>query len=418
MMNRLQSGKQIKFFCFLCCLVYFASYLTRLNYAACLAEIQRSLGISKSLAGLPVTGCFVTYGIGQLLCGFLGDKIKPRKMIFTGLVSTSLCNLLAALFPRMEIIIPLWCLNGFFQAMLWPPLVRIMAEALDEEGYKKCCVQVSVASSAGMIAVYVLAPACIRLSGWQLAFLLPAIFGIASAFIWTISIRKMQADGSNAISALYMEVGNENSVKLSSLFIKASLIPILLAIILHGILRDGITTWMPAYITDTFGLSTSLSILTTSILPIFSIFSIMIASSLLQRLKNELLTAALLFACGTVSCFVLLPVYNSAPIPSVAMMTLITGSMYGINLMLISRVPRHFARFGRVATISGILNASTYIGSSLSTAASGAVSDRFGWHAVIAVWTVTALAGTLILAFTFRKWGSFCGQDGEASEDG
>ena len=91
MINRLTSGRKIRFLCFLCCLVYFVSYLTRLNYAACLAEIQRSLGISKSLAGLPVTGCFITYGIGQLLCGFLGDRFHPRNMIFTGLASTSVC---------------------------------------------------------------------------------------------------------------------------------------------------------------------------------------------------------------------------------------------------------------------------------------------------------------------------------------
>ena len=133
---------------------------------------------------------------------------------------------------------------------------------------------------------------------------------------------------------------------------------------------------------------------TTAVLPIFSIFSIIIASSLLQKLKNELLTAALLFACAALSCFILLPVYNTAPTLSVTMMTLITGSMYGINLMLISRVPRHFARFGRVATISGILNASTYIGSSLSTAASGAISDHYGWHATISVWAVTCLLYT------------------------
>ena len=152
-------------------------------------------------------------------------------MIFTGLAATSLCNLLAALFPRMEVIIPLWCLNGFFQSMLWPPLVRIMAEALDEEGYKKCCVQVSVASSAGMIAVYVLAPACIRFSGWQLAFLLPAFFGIASAFVWTISIRKMQADGTNAISALYLEVGNRKSSKAFLPGYPVSTVPILFLVL-------------------------------------------------------------------------------------------------------------------------------------------------------------------------------------------
>ena len=187
MINRLTSRRDIRFLSFLCCLVYFVSYLTRLNYAACLAEVQRSLNISKSLAGLPVTGCFITYGIGQLLCGFMGDRFHPRDMIFTGLTATSVCNLLAALFPRIEVIIPIWCFNGFFQSMLWPPLVRVMAEGLDEEHYKKCCVQVSVASSAGMIAVYVLAPVCIFISGWRLAFIFPGLLGIATAFFWLLS---------------------------------------------------------------------------------------------------------------------------------------------------------------------------------------------------------------------------------------
>ncbi len=407
MINRLTSGRKIRFLCFLCCLVYFVSYLTRLNYAACLAEIQRSLGISKSLAGLPVTGCFITYGIGQLLCGFLGDRFHPRNMIFTGLASTSVCNLLAALFPRIEIIIPLWCLNGFFQSMLWPPLVRVMAEALDENHYKKCCVQVSVAASAGMIAVYVLAPVCILVSGWRLAFLIPAVPGLGTAFFWFVSFIRLASGGTNTISALNVEMSRDSTIKLPALFLQASLIPILLSIILHGILRDGITTWMPAYITETFGLSTSLSILTTAVLPVFSIFSITIASWLLQRLHNELFTAGILFGAGTLSSLLLLPFYNSMPVFSITMMTLITGCMYGINLLLISRVPRHFARFGRVATVSGILNASTYIGSSLSTYAFGAVSEHFGWFSTIFIWVLVALGGTLLCFFTFRKWGRF-----------
>lgn len=408
MINRITDRRRIRFLCFLCCLVYFISYLTRLNYAACLAEIQRSLQISKGLASLPVTGCFITYGIGQLLCGFLGDKLNPRKMIFAGLSATSLCNLLAALFPRMEVIIALWCLNGFFQSMLWPPLVRIMAESLDAENYQKCCVKVSVAASAGMITVYVLSPICIRFAGWQLAFLLPAVLGIAAALFWSVSINRLRADGTNTISALYVEASEEHSVKITRLFWQASLLPILLSIILHGALRDGITTWMPAYITETFGLSTSLSILTTAVLPIFSIFSIMITSALLLKLKNELFTAALLFAAATLACFALLPVYNSVPILSVALMTWITGCMYGINLMLISHVPRHFAKFGRTATISGILNASTYIGSALSTYAFGAVSERFGWLFAIVIWGAVSLFGTLLLLGCFRKWTRFC----------
>ena len=40
----------------------------RLNYTACLVEIQRVFDISKSQAGLPITGSFLVYGVGQLLC--------------------------------------------------------------------------------------------------------------------------------------------------------------------------------------------------------------------------------------------------------------------------------------------------------------------------------------------------------------
>ena len=75
----LATGRQRNAFCFLCCLVYFMSYLTRMNYAACLAEIQDSLGLAKSIVSLPVTGSFLTYGIGQLLCGFLGTVFLRGK---------------------------------------------------------------------------------------------------------------------------------------------------------------------------------------------------------------------------------------------------------------------------------------------------------------------------------------------------
>ena len=37
---------------------------------------------------------------------------------------------------------------------------------------------------------------------------------------------------------------------------------IMLAIMMQGILRDGITTWMPSYISETFHLASSVSILT------------------------------------------------------------------------------------------------------------------------------------------------------------
>ena len=98
----------------------------------------------------------------------------------------------------------------------------------------------------------------------------------------------------------------------------------------------------------------------------------------------------------------------------VVLMTLTAGCMYGINLFLISRLPAHFSRFGKVATVSGILNASTYVGSSLSAWLFGMISDLSGWIAVISVWIVIALGGMLICLAFFRKWRSFQAEESKA----
>lgn len=408
MIKRLTSPRQMKFFCFLCCFVYFMSYLTRLNYAACMVEIQRALGLGKDIAGLPVTVCFLSYGTGQLICGFLGDKYSPYKMIQAGMIGTVVCNLLVVFFARIDVIILLWCINGFFQSMLWPPLVRLMAEALTEKWYKHCCVLVTLSSSAATIVIYVLSPVCIGLMGWKSVFALPAVLCFFSAFLWAGGIRKLWPIGQKEEISKIKETEEKENTQFILLFRDAPLVLILAVIILQGTLRDGITTWMPVYMTEVFGMSSSRSILVTSALPVFSMFSTLAASLLFYRLKNEIFTSAVLFGAGAFACIAMLPAYDSFPMLCIAMMTLVVGCMYGVNLMLISHVPGHFAGYGKVSSISGILNAAIYIGSSVSTYGFGAVAENAGWRCVVIIWIAAALAGMIFLLWGKGRWQRFC----------
>ena len=66
-------GKQAAWLFGLCFLVYFSTYLGRLNYSASLAEMIRSENMDKGAAGLIGTLFFLSYGMGQLVSGFLGD---------------------------------------------------------------------------------------------------------------------------------------------------------------------------------------------------------------------------------------------------------------------------------------------------------------------------------------------------------
>ena len=415
MLTRLTTEKQMKFLCFLCCLAYFMSYLTRLNYAACMVELQDVLQITKSVAGLPVTACFLSYGFGQIICGVLGDRFRPQMMIFAGLAGACCCNLLVACFPRMELIVPVWCANGFFQAMLWPPMVRIMAECMNDKWYKNSCVLVSMASSGATIAIYLVTPVCIQVSGWRAAFFLPAALGILAALFWYGNTRKLEvgnrtvpeAEGAGNPGAAEGEKCDGKHSLFVQLIVDAPLLLILLAIILQGMLRDGITTWMPVYMSETFGMSNAKSILSAAALPLFSVFSVLLASLLLDRLKSEVFTAACLFGLGALSGIAMLAAFDSLPVLCILMMTLITGCAHGINLMLISRVPRYFTRYGKVSSVSGILNSATYVGSSLSTYGFGVVAEQAGWMQVVVIWIAVCAAGMCVMLLARKKWAVF-----------
>lgn len=389
----------------LCCVVYFTSYLTRHNYAAALAEIVQEMSITKEQGSFALTGMFITYGVGQLLSGWLGDKFSPRWVIFAGMMATSLCNLGMGMLSNIGSMTVLWCVNGFSQALLWPPLVRVMAENLNDSDYCKASLWVSIAASFGSIGVYLLVPGCIALSGWRTSFFVPALLGVIIAFIWLIvepgyeSLQKK--------NKVKLELRGENSFSIGKIIWISGLIPIMGGIILQGMLRDGITTWMPTYITETYHLQTGASILTTVLLPIFSVVSISAASWLQVQVKNDLTASALLFGMASVCGGVLYFFGGLGAGISVVCMMLITGCMHGINLLLISRLPAFFAKYKCVSTISGILNTFTYIGSAVSTYGFAFLSEKRGWNFTIGLWVIIALSGTICCGTSIWHWKKF-----------
>lgn len=391
----------------LCCLVYFASYLTRNNYSAALAEIIADLSLSKELASLAVTGNFITYGAGQLLSGVLGDKVSPRRVIAFGLIATSFANAAVAVSSSIAVMTLLWWANGFFQSMLWPPLVRIMAQKLSREEYGPACVLVSGASSVGTITVYLVVPACIWLANWRFSFLLAAASGLLSVGIWLWGTRSMGLDTLACCAASAVQLPLRDHPSIPRLLLMAGLLPVLPAIIAQGILRNGLITWAPTFLVENYHLKSSTSILTSVLLPIFSIFSVALTQRLLSKLGNEIYTGAVVFALGFAAAGALALPFHLGAAVSVFLIAVITGCMYGVNLVLSTHVPAYFGPYGCVSTMSGILNALTYLGSALSTYGIAAVSSRMGWSVTMVLWAGIALAGTLLCGLAARRWGNF-----------
>ena len=180
-------------------------------------------------------------------------------------------------------------------------------------------------------------------------------------------------------------------------------LPVVLIIVLQGIMRDGVTTWMPVYIDDVYHLGASISILSTAVLPVISILSLSAASWIHTKAGDEFRGSAIVWAIAGACVLPLIFLYASQAALSVVLMSVLTGCMHGVNLMLICVYPSRFVDTPYMSTISGVLNAFTYVGASISNYGFAALSERFGWGVTIIFWGGVVLCGLLLSLYCVRK---------------
>ncbi len=376
-------------------LTYFVSYLTRINYGAVISEMESATGFSKQLLSMALTGSFITYGIGQILSGFLGDKIPPKKLVLIGLLITTAMNLTLPFCNSPWLMTAVWSINGLAQAFMWPPIVKLLVALFSKARYSKSVVRVSWGSTFGTIIVYLLSPVVIKFFSWKGVFFFSAFFGIAMIILW----QSFCPNISPQKKTYHTATTSETKVFTPILFIVG------LAIIICGMLRDGVATWTPSLISESFNLSNASGILSGTVLPIFSMICYEIALTLYRkRFTNPIVCGGILFLISALSSVVLnLSLYKSA-ILSVISISLLNGAMHGVSLMLTSMLPAFYAASGKVSTISGILNSFIYIGSAVSTYGIALLTEHFNWNITIIIWLVLSLLGITICFGTATPW--------------
>ena len=189
---KINDKKYVRMLFMLCWVVYFSTYIGRLNYSASLSEIILSEGFTKSQAGMIGTGFFLAYGGGQFVSGFLGDWLAPKKMVFTGLFVSSLCNLMMAVSKSSVMMAAVWCVNGLFQAFIWSPMIRLMFEYYKTETRMRACVSLNSSVPIGTMAAYGITAAVIWMSGWRMMFLLAGVVLFVISLVWLVGMGRME----------------------------------------------------------------------------------------------------------------------------------------------------------------------------------------------------------------------------------
>ena len=411
----------------LSCAVYFTSYLTRKAYEASILAICDETGLARTAAGLAGTATVALYGGGQFVTGLMADRFNPCRIVLAALLLTAACNLaLPFAVGSVAALVALQAVNGFAQAMFWPPLVKILANSLSKERYNGAVFVVNVAANIAIIAIFALVAGCVRFAGWRLSFWIVAGMALAMAVawgqlcsggFWSRVLESANPESRIPTAKPETRIPNPDSALRPSTFQPFNfstaiwLLPIALAIVCMGIMRDGIEVWAPSIISDLYGLSTSSSTASVVILPIFAVASMAAARALRRALGSEEKGALALYSLGLLCALVLLPVSrgqagavaHASIITGLPLIALLSASMHGANLLLIGELPGRFAGSGHVGVLSGLLNSCVYVGAALSIYGFPVLQRHFsGWRPVFAIWAVVLALGVALIAVALR----------------
>ncbi len=390
-----------------CWIAYFSTYIGRLNYSAAMTQMIDDAFLSKLQGGLIGTSFFACYGVGQFFNGFIGDRVSPFKMIFGGIILSAISNLLMALFPHIIVMYVVWGINGIAQSMIWSPIMRIFSQILPTEQRFKACVHINSTVAAGTLCAYLLSTLLLGISSWKSVFVTAFIVLFAVAFAWAGYFFKTRR---NFIleEATVSPVKSEKSTGLVTILFASGVFLMLFPTAIHGMLKDGITSWFPSYLVENHGLMPNISVLLTTILPLFNLTGAYLANWLNNKmLRNDLKTAGLMFFLSGIS-LTLLSIFGGYSVFLAIILTAIaTSSMFGVNAIMVSILPMYFGKVGLASTVTGILNSATYIGCAISMGLFGAMIESYSWFVTIVVWCVLALCGGIVCLILIKKWNSY-----------
>ena len=376
------SIKKQKMLIFLCFLVYVAGYIGRYTYNSNINLIIEKFSISHADAGLVTTCFFFAYGAGQVIHGLLCKYYPKRYSLSIVLFLSAIINLLFFTDLPFTYMKWLWLLNGFLQASLWPSLMLTLSQNLDESVMKTGIVVMSLSSPIGMVLIYG-ASAFFAEINYKFAFLfagitLTVVGGVIILFIGKVMQKHTTATAKEAQEE--KKIASKKGIEKSILFIS-----IILAIfaLLHNFVKDGLQTWVPAILKESYDVSDRLSIILSFVLSALSIFGSMIAVYLNKKIKNYFSLIGLFFAIATVFIALILAfMQTSYWMAVVVCFAMVICTMHSINNVITAMAPLQMRDKVNSGMFAGILNGFCYLGSTISAYGLGAIADNSGWNLV------------------------------------
>ncbi len=373
----------------LCSVSYLAVYVARNILGAVTPQMIESGLYTTEYIGRVSSMYLSFYAVGQLINGMLGDKIKARYMISGGLFFAGVMNFMftrMGSYPNAAIFV--YAMTGFFLAMIYGPMTKVVAENTEQPYTTRCSLGYTFASFLGTPFAGVLAAMFV----WQ------DVFAVSSGILCTMAVFSFvffliyERMGIVRYGQFVRKKSSGNPIKI---LIKRDILRFIVIAILTGVVRTSVVFWMPTYISQYLGFSTSDSALIFTVASFIISATAFLAIFIYERLKrNMYLTIRLMFT--TSLAFFALVYLVRQPVLNIIFLVCAIMASGCCSSMMYSRYCPGLRDTGFVSSATGFLDFVSYMAASASSALFANAVSAIGWQNLIIVWAALMLVGVAI----------------------
>ncbi len=419
-------------------ITYFAYYLCRYSMPVAKTRMCTEFGWSKSDFGIILSALLVMYAIGQFVNGQLADRFGTRRIASLGVIGSVAMNVAVFLVvlwaPAAQtasksvlvLVAVFWGVNGFFQAMGWTPMVRVMAHWFTTEsrgrimGLMGTCYQFGAAAS-WFLAYFLVTHYADAMGGdWRAVFWVPAVIFSAVGVLFFLLIRNAPEDvdlppvntddHSEDLSPgqTRPSIGRNilRTLRNPYLWVVAG------AFFMLDVNRYGFVNWLPAYLDEMekTGVSTEvagfgfMNVMKRCILPLAGAAGAIVAGWASDRFfkgRRAPVIAVLLLVLGLSSI-----AFSYVPAAStwlmLAVLAVIGFCTYGPHVLMVGHAAQDFGKKSGAASAAGFIDGMGYIGAAMTGWGAGALIDWMGYGKTIVLFGAAAIAGAALICIIWQ----------------
>jgi OPA family glycerol-3-phosphate transporter-like MFS transporter len=403
-------------------MIYIGYYISRLSFTAQQNEIRAAYGFSLTQMGFILSMFGIGYGVSKLIMGTLADRSNANRYIAFGLLASSVINVVLGSTKSFTLILLLMLMNSILQGMGAAAAQRSISLWFGRHkkgSFLARGTAYSIWSSAHNFGAFA-AVASINLSVFMFGPSVAFSFYTASAISVIIAIISLwlgsdrpatqglptieEYSGEAVVvdgEVVQSELTDDSVFKVFTKYIlknKLVMVIILVSLSLY-VVRFGIMSWIPGYLTEHKGFSQSEAKWLFGIFELASVPGVILLGYISDLLKGRramaMIGSLVLLAVDLTAYFY---VTNHAALIVILLLlgNLIYAPITIIGLMVNEAVPK-FA----VGMSTGAMGFAQYVfGEVIGTLGVASIAQTYGWAAadiVIYLFTAIAIGGAIYI---------------------